>query len=357
MVQKLLVKGNEAVAEAAIQAGCKLFFGYPITPSSEIIEYMARRLPQVGGQMVQAESEVASVYMMLGAAGAGERCMTGTSGCGFSLMQEGISFLAAYNLPAVFVDVSRLGPALGNLDPSQGDYWQWTRGGGHGDYHNFVLAPSGVQEAADLMGLAFDLADQYRMPAIVGMDGVLGQMMEPVTFRQTDTSHLPPKDWAARGKKDGPKHDVVGYILDQKEAEQNDIFRRQRYQEIAEKEQRWEEVAMEDADLVIVAFGSAGRVARSAVRAAREQGIKVGLIRPITLWPFPNKPIEAAVKNGARGVLVAEMNMGQMVDDVRLAVNGRLPVYQHLNMGGTMPTTAELVERIRTVAGEVSRNA
>lgn len=356
-MQKLLVKGNEAVAEAAIQAGCKLFFGYPITPSSEIIEYMARRLPEVGGHMTQAESEVSSIYMMLGAAGAGERCMTGTSGCGFSLMQEGMSFLAAYGLPAVVVDVARLGPALGNLDPSQGDYFQWTRGGGHGDYYNFVLAPSGVQEAADLMGLAFDLADQYRMPAVVAMDGVLGQMMEPVSFRQTDTSHLPPKTWAARGKKGGPKHDVVGYILDPVKAEQHDVERAAKYDGIRATEQRWEEIALDDADLVVVSFGTAGRVARAAVRAAREQGIKVGLIRPITLWPYPTKPIEAAIAQGSRAFMVAEMNMGQMVEDVRLTVNGQTPVYLHRNMGGSMPTTEELVAKIRTLAGEVSDHA
>lgn len=350
---KLLVKGNEAVAEAAVQAGCRLFFGYPITPSSEVIEYMARRLPEVQGHMVQAESEVSSIYMMLGAAAAGERCMTGTSGCGFSLMQEGMSFLAAYDLPVVVVDVARLGPALGNLDPSQGDYFQWTRGGGHGDYYNFVLAPSGVQEAADLMGLAFDLADRYRMPAVVAMDGVLGQMMEPVEFRRTGAADLPPKTWAARGKKGGPKHDVVGYILDPIIAERHAAMMADKYEQIRAAEQRWEEIGLNDADLVVVAFGTCGRVARSAVREAREQGIKVGMIRPITLWPFPTKPISSALHR-SRGFLVAEMNMGQMVEDVRLAVNGRAPVYHHRKLGGSMPTTEELVARIRTLAGEVS---
>ena len=355
MVQKLLVKGNEAVSEAAIQAGCRLFFGYPITPSNEIIEYMARRMPEVKGHMVQAESEVSSIYMLLGAAAAGERCMTGTSGCGFSLMQEGMSFLAAYDLPVVVVDVARLGPALGNLDPSQGDYFQMTRGGGHGDYYNFVLAPSGVQEAADLMALAFDLADQYRMPAVVAMDGMLGQMMEPVAFRQPEARELPPKTWAARGKKGGPKHDVIGYNLDPADAERRAEMMAAKYDQIRADEQRWEEIALDDADLVVVAFGTCGRVARSAVREARQQGIKVGMIRPITLWPFPAKPIESALSH-ARGVLVSEMNMGQMVEDVRLAVNGRVPVYHHRKLGGSMPTTEELVARIRTLVGEVSEH-
>ncbi|HYF77270.1 MAG TPA: 3-methyl-2-oxobutanoate dehydrogenase subunit VorB [Symbiobacteriaceae bacterium] len=353
MAQKLLVKGNEAVAEAAIQAGCRNFFGYPITPSNEIIEYMARRMPEVKGHMVQAESEVASIYMMLGAAAAGERCMTGTSGCGFSLMQEGMSFLAAYDLPAVIVDVVRLGPALGNLDPSQGDYFQMTRGGGHGDYYNFVLAPAGVQEAADLMGLAFDLADKYRMPAVVSMDGVLGQMMEPVEFRKPVAQDLPPKTWAARGKRGGPKHDVVGYILDPIEAERRAEFMADKYDQIRATEQRWEEVGLEDADLVVVAFGTCGRIARSAVREAREQGMKVGLIRPVTLWPFPTNPIESVVGH-AKAILVSEMNMGQMVEDVRLAVEGRVPVKLHRKLGGSMPTTEELVARIRALAEEVS---
>lgn len=352
-MQKLLVKGNEAVSEAAIQAGCRLFFGYPITPSNEIIEYMARRMPEVSGHMVQAESEVSSIYMLLGAAAAGERCMTGTSGCGFSLMQEGMSFLTAYDLPVVVVDVARLGPALGNLDPSQGDYFQMTRGGGHGDYYNFVLAPAGVQEAADLMGLAFDLADQYRMPVVVAMDGVLGQMMEPVVFRKPEPPELPPKTWAARGKRGGPKHDVVGYILDPVEAERRAEFMADKYDQIRAAEQRWEAIGLEDAELVVVAFGTCGRIARSAVREAREQGIKVGMIRPITLWPFPAKPIEAALQS-ARGILVAEMNMGQMVEDVRLAVEGRVPVWHYRKLGGIMPTTEELVARIRTLAGEVS---
>ncbi|HWI61939.1 MAG TPA: 3-methyl-2-oxobutanoate dehydrogenase subunit VorB [Symbiobacteriaceae bacterium] len=353
-MQKLLVKGNEAVSEAAIQAGCRLFFGYPITPSNEIIEYMARRMPEENGTMVQAESEVSAIYMILGAAGAGERCMTGTSGCGFSLMQEGMSFLAAYDLPAVIVDVARLGPALGNLDPSQGDYFQMVKGGGHGDYYNFVLAPSGVQEAADLTMLAFDLADQYRMPVVVAMDGVLGQMMEPVTFKKPEPRDLPPKTWAAKGKRGtGVKHDVIGYILDSVKAEQHAVAMADKYDMIRAAEQRWEEIGLEDADLVVVAFGTCGRIARSAVREARAQGLKVGMIRPITLWPFPSKPIEAALKS-AKGVLVSEMNMGQMIEDVRLVVNGRVPVWQHRKLGGFMPTTEELVDRIRMLAGEVT---
>ena len=355
MVQKLLVKGNEAISEAAIQAGCRLFFGYPITPSNEIIEYMARRMPEVGGSMTQAESEVSAIYMLLGAAGAGARVMTGTSGCGFSLMQEGMSFLAAYDLPVVVVNVARLGPALGNLDPSQGDYFQMVKGGGHGDYYNFCLAPAGVQEAADLMALAFDLADQYRMPAVIAMDGVLGQMMEPVEFRKPEPRDLPPKTWAARGKRGGPKHDVVGYNLETAAAERRAIMMAEKYDRIRETEQRWEEIALDDADLVVVAFGTCGRIARSAVREARSMGIKVGMIRPITLWPFPTKPIEAALKT-AKGILVAEMNMGQMIEDVRLAVNGKAPVWLHRKLGGIMPTTEELVERIRLLAGEVSGN-
>ncbi|HEY3366446.1 MAG TPA: 3-methyl-2-oxobutanoate dehydrogenase subunit VorB [Symbiobacteriaceae bacterium] len=353
MVQKLLVKGNEAVSEAGIRAGCRLFFGYPITPSSEIIEYMARRLPEVGGQMVQSESEVSAVYMMLGAAAAGERVMTGTSGCGFSLMQEGMSFLAAYHLPVVVVDVSRHGPALGNLDPSQGDYFQMTRGGGHGDYYTFVLAPSGVQEAADLTALSFDLADKYRMQAIIAMDGVLGQMMEPVEFRDPPALELPAKDWATRGKGNGPKHDATGYTLDPVVSEQRAVAMADKYDLVRATEQRWEAFETADADLVVVAYGTAGRIAKAAVHMAREQGQKVGLIRPITLWPFAAKPIEAVAQT-AKGFLVAEMNIGQMVEDVRLAVNGKAPVWHHRTLGGLMPTAEELAERIRLLVGEVS---
>jgi len=352
-VQRLLVKGNEAVAEAAIRAGCRHYFGYPITPSSEVIEYMARRLPEVGGQMVQSESEVSAVYMLMGGAAAGQRVLSATSSCGFSLMQEGFSFLAAANLPCVVIDVVRLGPALGSLDPSQGDYFQTTRGGGHGDYYTFVLAPASVQEAVDLVGEAFDLADQYRMQAVISMDGVLGQMMEPVVFRDPPKRDLPPKDWATRGKRGGPKHDVVAYSLDPLVCEAMGEAMLVKYDRIRATEQRWESYMTADADLVVVAYGTVGRIAKTAVGLARAKGQKVGLIRPISLWPYPTRAFDA-VAASVKGFLTVEMNMGQMVEDVRLAVNGRVPVWHQRRLGGIMPTSEEIAARIDLLIGEVS---
>lgn len=351
MGNKRLMKGNEAIAEAAVQAGCQTYFGYPITPASEIIEYLSWRLPEAGGEFVQAESEVAAINMVYGAAAAGVRTMTGTSSPGMSLKQEGISYIAANELPCVLVNVQRGGPGLGGLGPAQGDYNQAVKGGGHGDYHTIVLAPSSVQEAADLVYDAFDLADLYRNPVLVLTDGILGQMMEAVEFRSGSGRELPAKDWAVKGSlehADGQRRIVTSYYLDQDKFETFVQRLNCKYKEIEAKEQRWEEYLAQDAEYLLVGFGLAGRVAKSTVQMARKEGIRLGLIRPVTLWPFPVKAFD---RDNIKGYLDVEMNLGQMVQDVRLAVNGRVPVEFYGRQGGVVPTPEELLEQVKIKFG------
>ena len=325
----VLMKGNEAIARAAIRCGVDGYFGYPITPQSEVIETLAELKPweTTGMQVVQAESELASVYMLYGAAGAGKKAMTSSSSPGVALMQEGITYLAGAELPALIVNVQRGGPGLGTIQPSQGDYFQATRGGGNGDYNVIVLAPASVQEMADFVDLACELAFKYRNPAMILSDGVIGQMMEKVVLppfkpRRTDEEVIAQCPWASTGKtKDRKRNVITSLELKPEIMEQRNLHLQEKYAEIREKEVRYEMQHCDDAEYVIVAFGSAARIAEKSVELARAEGIKVGLFRPITLWPFPTKEI-AALAKGKKGVLVAEINAGQMVQDVRLAING-----------------------------------
>ncbi len=337
----LLMKGNEAIAEAAIQAGCRLFFGYPITPSTEIPEYMAKKMRDYAGTYLQAESEVAAIYMVYGAGAAGERVMTGTSSPGFSLMQEGLSYLFAAEIPCVIVDVMRGGPGLGGLGPTQADYFQLTKGGGHGDYHPIVLAPSTVQEMVDLTKDAFDLADHYRNPVIVAVDGILGQMMEPVEFPPHQGRLLPQKTWAANGAKGRQKNNVVSYYLSPEIGEAECRRWGEKIESMRATEQRFAEYRMEDADYAFAAFGTGARITETAVDLLREEGIKVGLFRPITLWPFPVKGLGERTAQ-IKSWMSVELSAGQMVEDVRLVVNGKAPVGFFGRQGGMTPEPEEV---------------
>ncbi len=350
MAKKVLMKGNEAIAEAAIASGCLHFFGYPITPQTEISEYMAKRMPKVGGLCLQAESEVAAINMTMGAAAAGSRVMTSSSCAGISLKSEGISYIAGCDLPCLIVNVQRGGPGLGGIQPSQADYYQATRGVGHGDMRLIVLAPSSVQEMASLTAEAFDLADIYRMPTMLLADGALGQMMEPVDFSAFPKRELPEKTWAANGHGDARKKNIVNSLyIDPKVLEDSVVERYKRYAEIEEKEVKYEEYMTEDADVILVAYGITARIAKSAVNAAREAGIKAGLLRPITLWPFPKAKI-AALADTAKAFISVEMSMGQMVDDVKLAVNGKKPVSFFGRTGGMIPTVEEITKETVRIA-------
>jgi 2-oxoglutarate ferredoxin oxidoreductase subunit alpha len=347
---RVLMKGNEAIAEAAIQAGCRFFFGYPITPQNQIPEYMSRRMPEVGGTFLQAESEVSAINMVYGAAGAGARVMTSSSSPGISLKQEGISYIACAELPCVIVNIVRSGPGLGGILPSQGDYFQAVKGGGHGDYHLIVLAPNSVQEAADHVMEAFDLSDFYRVPAMILGDGMIGQMMEPVEFKQPAKRELPPKTWAATGYNGSRPRSVINSLYI--EAEEMYVVNERLqsvYKKITETETRYDTFMMDDAEICIVAYGTTSRVVRNAIIKAREElGIKAGLIRPITLWPFPSKPIaEAADK--CKAFLAVEMSAGQMVEDVRLAVNGKRPVSFTGTTGGFVPTPNQVIEALKAI--------
>ena len=349
MGKKFLMKGNEALAEAAIRAGCRHFFGYPITPQTEVAAYMAKRMPKIGGTYLQAESEVAAINMVLGAAAAGARTMTSSSSPGISLKTEGISYIIGSDLPCVIVNVMRGGPGLGGIQPSQSDYWQATRALGHGDGHALVFAPSSIQEIVDLMGKAFDLAEEYRMPALILADGMLGQMMEPVEFPESNC-HTKEKTWALTGHKNKRPPNIVNSLyLNPSELEQTILNRFERYRIIEEREALAESLFMEDAQYAVTAYGIAARVAKSAVQAAREEEIKVGLIRPITVWPFPKKEFGGA--ETLDGILCVELSMGQMVEDVRLAVNGRCPVEFIGRTGGLVPTPDEVLHAIRKLAG------
>lgn len=348
-----LMKGNEAIAYAAVRCGCDAFFGYPITPQTEIIETLAQLKPweTTGMVVLQAESEVASINMVYGGGGAGKRVFTTSSSPGIALMQEGISYMAGAEVPGVIVNVQRGGPGLGTIQPSQGDYFQATRGGGNGDYNVIVLAPASVQEMADFVDLAFELAFRYRNPAMILSDGIIGQMMEKVVLppmkpRLTEEEILEKYPWASTGRKGRQPNVITSLELNPEEMEVRNLHLQEKYKEIREHEVRCEAQHCEDADYVIVAFGSAARIAEKSVELCREQGIKVGLFRPITLWPFPTKEI-ATLAQGKKGILVAEINAGQMVQDVRLAVDGALPVAHFGRLGGIVPDPLEIVEALK----------
>jgi 2-oxoglutarate ferredoxin oxidoreductase subunit alpha len=348
MGTKLLMKGNEALAEAAIRAGLKGYFGYPITPQSELLEYLATELPKRGGAFVQAESEVAAINMVYGAAGTGERAMTSTSSPGFSLMQEGISYIACAELPCLLVNVVRGGPGLGTIQPSQGDYFQAVKGGGHGDYKMIVLAPNSVQEMADFVFLGMDLADKYRNPVCILSDGALGQMMESVEFPEynVEDHKVDHSAWATRGRQNGQdQHYITSLHLESEKMERINQKLQKKYQTIKEKEVRFETTETGDADYAIISFGLSSRSAHKALELAREQGLKVGLLRPKTLFPFPVNAVQE-LAHQVKGILVVEMNAGQMVEDVRLAVNGKTSVEFYGRMGGMIPQPEDILEKI-----------
>lgn len=325
-MSKVLMKGNEAFAESCIRAGCRFFSGYPITPQTEILEYMSWRMEEVGGAFIQTESELAGVNMAFGAASAGARALTTSAGPGFSLKQEGISYLCGSDVPAVIADVMRIGSALGDIFQGQGDYWQLTRGGGHGDYRTIVLAPASVQENADLAYLAFDLAEKYRHPVIIGSDAAIGQMAEPVELHEMREHNIDEFDWAVHGRRKGEKQRVITNVYYQMGADNYMTYLREKYAQIEANEQRWESVCTEDAEIVLVAYGISSRVSKEAVKVARRRGMKLGLIRPITLWPFPKKAFDALGEQ-VKGFLCVEMSiLGQMRDDVVLACGNRRPV-------------------------------
>ena len=342
-MSKVLMRGNHVVAEAAVRAGCRYYFGYPITPQNEVPEYMSERLSKLdGGVFIQAESEIASIHMVIGASMAGGRVMTSSSGPGISLKQEGISFLAGLELPAVIVNMSRGGPGLGNIAPAQSDYFQATRGGGHGDYRSIVLGPSSGQELAELTFEAFDLADKYRTPVIILGDGMLGQMMEPVEFPpEIPIKKLPQKKWTLTGAKGRPSRFIRSLILNPIEEEEHNWKLMRKYEKIAEDELRWETYATDDARMLVVAFGTAARIAKGAIKRVRDQGLKVGLIRPISLWPFPFKVIKE-LSERAKHFIVFEMNMGQMMEDVKLALEGAGEVHFYGRPGGIISTPLEI---------------
>ena len=345
MAAKVLMKGNEAIAEAAIRAGCRHYFGYPITPQTEIAAYMAKRMPKIGGTFLQAESEIAAINMVYGVAGAGFRVMTSSSSPGVSLKQEGISYIAGSDLPALIVNVQRGGPGLGGIQPSQSDYFQATKGGGHGDYHLIVLAPASVQEMADLTVKAFDLSDKYRIPAMLLADGTMGQMMEPVSLEGI-TEHKVEKPWAVTGTQMKRKHNIINSLyLKPEELEKINFARYERYAEVEKNEPMWEEYMMEDAEYCVVAYGIAARVSKNAVTAARANGVKVGLIRPITLWPFPTEALAAAAKK-VKAFVSVELSMGQMIEDIRLATGCSRPVTLCNRAGGMIPDPEQVLEAI-----------
>jgi pyruvate/2-oxoacid:ferredoxin oxidoreductase alpha subunit len=339
-----LCKGNVAVIKGAILAGCRAYYGYPITPASEIAEAAALYLPQVGGTFLQAESEVAAINMVYGAAAAGVRVMTASSGPGLSLMQEGISYLAGAELPCVIVDVVRGGPGLGNIAPEQSDYFAMVKGGGHGNYRNIVLAPASVQEMADFTVLAFELSDRYRNPAIVLTDGFVGQMMEPLDLEYRE--FVPPeKPWAVKGTPETRANLLSSIYLEPDELEEHERAMEAKYIRCQHEETRYELYRTEDAEILLVGFGIVSRVLRSAVESLRQEGVKAGLFRPITLWPYPSR-ILAEVAAGVQRVLVVELSNGQMLEDVRLALNGRVPVEFYGRVGGNVPSVEELHEQV-----------
>lgn len=349
MSSKVLMKGNEAIAEAAIRANCKLFFGYPITPQTELSEYMAKNMPKRGGLSLQAESEVAAINMVLGAAASGARVITSSSSPGVSLKSEGVSYIVGSDLPCVIVNVQRGGPGLGGIQPAQSDYYQATKALGHGDMKLIVLAPASVQEMATLTGDAFDLADIYRTPVMILADGALGQMMEPVDFESREERALPEKSWACNGHNNSRKPNIINSLyMAPEDLEKTIKDRFDRYEAIQKNEVRFEEYMTDDADYIIVSYGITARIAKTAIKSAREEGIKVGLLRPITLSPFPSEKL-AELAESAKAFLSVEMNMGQMVNDVKVAINCKRPVKHFGRTGGVIPTPEEILEEIRSL--------
>ena len=359
MAEKVLMKGNEAIAEAALRAGCRLYFAYPITPQSELIEYMSKMMPKVGGTFVQSESEIAAINMVYGASGCGKRVLTSSSSPGISLKQEGISYISGASLPAVIVNVVRGGPGLGDIQPAQGDYYQATRGGGHGDYRTIVLAPSTVQEFADMAPLAFDLADKYRIAVLILSDGLIGQMMEPVEFQPAKTDEELEKlgkqhdSWCMHPNEDEPNHHH--HIINSLELDPNVLSDlvlnlEKKYIEIEKNEIRFEEYNISpDNEILCVAFGTSARITKSAIDELKKEGKSVGLIRPITLWPFPTEAIRKAVNKKVKKILTLELNLGQMVDDVHLAIKGKIPVEFMGMVGGLVFTPEQVKEKIKEI--------
>jgi len=346
MEEKVLMKGNEAIAEAAVRAGCRHYFGYPITPQTEIAAYMSKVMPKIGGTFLQAESEIAAINMVYGVASTGKRVMTSSSSPGISLKSEGLSYLAGSDLPALVVNVQRGGPGLGGIQPSQSDYFQATKGGGHGDYHMIVLAPSSVQEMASLTMKGFDLADKYRMTAMVLADGTMGQMMEAITFPETQAEPVA-TPWAVTGTQGKRPHNIINSLsLIPEELEQMNFSRFERYKGIEENECLYESYRMEDAEYCVVAFGIAARVAKNAIAAARAEGLKVGMIRPISVWPFPKKALREAAER-VKAFVCVELSMGQMIEDVELAIRCRRPVTLCRRVGGMIPLPEEILTSIR----------
>ncbi|NCO23640.1 MAG: 3-methyl-2-oxobutanoate dehydrogenase subunit VorB [Candidatus Infernicultor aquiphilus] len=347
MAEKILMKGNEAIGEAAICAGCRYYFGYPITPQSELIAYMAKKLLKMkDASFVQAESELAAINMVYGAASTGVRVMTSSSSPGISLMQEGISYIACSEVPCVVVNMMRGGPGLGDIQPAQGDYFQATKGGGHGDYHLIVLAPSSVQELVDLTMDAFDLADKYRNPAMILGDGLLGQMMEAVEFKERPKVDLPSKEsWTLVGCKGRKPHWIVPFNLNPSVLEKMNLVINEKYKKLKEHEVRYESINIENADLIIVAYGTVARIVKTVIQKAKKEGINIGLIRPITLFPFPEKIISKTAER-IKKFLVVEMSLGQMIEDVKLAVNGKAEVNFYGRCGGIIPTPIEILKEL-----------
>jgi 2-oxoglutarate ferredoxin oxidoreductase subunit alpha len=352
------MKGNEAMAEGAVRAGCRFFAGYPITPQNEVPEYMSWRMPEAGGAFIQAESEVAAINMLYGAAATGVRSMTSSSSPGISLKQEGISYCAGADLPIFFANVVRGGPGLGNIAGAQGDYFQSVRGGGHGDYRTFVMAPNSAEEMGNFPIKCYELGEKYRVPSMILSDGTIGQMMEPVEFKfePVDAKKLPVPEWAIGANPGRPRRMVGSYDLREGELEKMVLARAKRYREIEEKESLWEGKMLEDAEVVLVAYGIASRASLAALKLAREQGLKVGLFRPITLWPFPKKVLADTAKR-VKSMVSVELSLGQMIDDVKLAIDCRVPVHLHARPGGAIPTGEEIVETIRKALKAGSKEA
>ena len=352
-MEKVLMKGNEAIGEAAIRANCQCFFGYPITPQTEVAAYMSRKMPKIGRVFLQAESEVAAINMVYGAAGSGVRSMTSSSSPGISLKSEGISYIAGAELPCVIINIVRGGPGLGSIQPAQSDYFQATKGGGHGDYKMPVFAPATIQEMVDLIQDAFDVADLYRTPCMVMGDGMLGQMMEPVEFKEREKKQLPEKDWAANGLNGRAKHNVINSLyLKPDVLEKHNMHLQDKYKEITKKETRYEMYNCQgDCDLIMVAYGTTSRICKNVIKMAEKEGIKVGLIRPITLWPYPAEAFEKTVNNTKHGYLSVEMSCGQMVEDVRLSVNGRKPVDFYGRTGGMVPDPSDILAKVKAMVG------
>jgi len=351
MGERKLMRGNEVIAEAAIRAGCECYFAYPITPQAELLEHMAKNMPRLGRTFIQAESEIGAINMVYGASAAGVRTMTSSSSPGISLKQEGISYIAGSNLPAVIVNIMRGGPGLGDIAPAQGDYFQATKGGGHGDYHMIVLGPSTVPEAGELTRLAFDLADEYRVPVMILADGMLGQMMEPVELpAPIDPESLPKKDWALTGARGRDPNIILSFDLDPEVLKRMNLVLQEKYRKIEENEVRYEEYKTDDAQIVIAAYGTVARIAKTAVRRARAEGIKLGLFRPITLWPFPYGPLRELASR-VDMVLTVEMSAGQMWEDVRLAVGERAKTPFYGEMGGVVTTPHKILSEVKKYAG------